>query len=158
MLFRSKIELFKSDNDASGYGQGKEFIGSVLANASGNWSFSCACLIGTEKITATATDQLGNTSEFSLNSSITVGINTISMDENVFLFPNPANSILVVEFSDTKFQNADYKIVNLLGELFQTGHLKEIKNIIDISSLTEGVYYLQLYSRNDCIIRKIMKR
>lgn len=152
-----KIELFKSDNDASGYGQGKEFIGSALANASGNWTFNCACLAGTDIITATATDQLGNTSEFSLNSSITVGINNISRNENVLVYPNPANSKVEIEFPDSNFQNAEYKIVNLLGELLQTGYLKEMKNTISINTLPQGIYYLQLNSNNYSSIKKIVK-
>ncbi|OFY87975.1 MAG: hypothetical protein A3F72_08370 [Bacteroidetes bacterium RIFCSPLOWO2_12_FULL_35_15] len=152
-----KIEIFKSDNDASGYGQGKEFIGSALANASGNWTFSCSCLAATDIITATATDQLGNTSEFSLNSSITVGINNISRNENVVVYPNPATSIIEIEFQDTNFQNAEYKIVNLLGELLQTGYLEEMKSTISINTLPQGIYYLQLNSKSDFIIKKIVK-
>ncbi|TAL61736.1 MAG: T9SS type A sorting domain-containing protein, partial [Bacteroidetes bacterium] len=153
-----KIELFKSDNNASGYGQGKEFIGSAIANSSGNWYFSCSCLSASDLVTATAADLLGNTSEFSLNSSITVGVNDATVNDNVLLYPNPANSIVVVEFSDTKFQSSDYKIVNVLGEIVLTGHLKEIRNAININTLAEEVYCLQINGRNDKIIRKIIKR
>lgn len=152
-----KIELFKSDNDASGYGQGKEYIGSALANAAGNWSFSCTCLASTDLITSTATDQLGNTSEFSLNSSITVGISNKSNDENVIVYPNPANSFLVVEFADLKSETTDYKIVNNLGEVVQTGSLKEIKNRISIISLPKGIYYLQLNNTRNNRILKLVK-
>ncbi len=151
-----KIELFKSDNDASGYGEGKEFIGSVLADAAGNWAFSCSCLTGSDIVTSTATDLLGNTSEFSLNGSITVGLDDITND-NVVLYPNPANSVLTVKFLNSKFQNTDYKIINIFGELVLKGNLKESENNIDINILSKGIYYLQIQSKVNVVIRKIIK-
>lgn len=153
-----KIELFKSDNTFSGYGQGKEFIGSVLAGTSGNWTFSCSCLTGSEVITATATDLLGNTSEFSLNGNIVVGINPINDNEYASLNPNPAHSVLEVEFSGDEFRYAEYRIFNMSGELVQTGYLKEMKNVISINGLPEGMYFLQIADGRDHIIRRIVKR
>ncbi len=65
-----RIEFFSSDAlDPSGYGEGENFIGSkdVTTSASGDASFNTAfAQIGAgERVTATATDPNGNTSEFS---------------------------------------------------------------------------------------------
>ena len=73
------------------------------------------------------------------------------------VYPNPATSIIEIEFQDTNFQNAEYKIVNLLGELLQTGYLEEMKSTISINTLPQGIYYLQLNSKSDFIIKKIVK-
>ncbi len=153
-----RIELFKSDNNASGYGEGKEFIGSAIADAAGNWSFSCACLSGTDKVTSTATDLLGNTSEFSLNSSVITSVNDIALNNDLMLYPNPASTILVVEFSNVNFKNADYKIINANGEVVLAGNLREMKSIININTLEEGVYSIQINNKIYSITRKVIIR
>ncbi|HVP06126.1 MAG TPA: CSLREA domain-containing protein [Dehalococcoidia bacterium] len=67
-----KVELFASDNDPSGYGEGQTFLADAVA--SGNGAFNvpiCGLnLAGGSKVTATATDS-ANTSEFSLNYTLT---------------------------------------------------------------------------------------
>ncbi|MDQ5823070.1 MAG: S-layer homology domain-containing protein [Chloroflexota bacterium] len=66
------IELFTNDTcDASGYGEGKTFLGTtvVTTGVNGNASFTFdpdAPVPGGTYVTATATDPGGNTSEFSL--------------------------------------------------------------------------------------------
>lgn len=90
---------------------------------------------------------------------INTGISNPSDNSQILIYPNPTNSFVAVEFSDSKFQNAEYKIVNILGELLQAGYLNDLKNIISISSLPEGIYFLQVKSKNDYSIKKIiMKR
>ncbi|MBI3194239.1 MAG: T9SS type A sorting domain-containing protein, partial [Ignavibacteriae bacterium] len=65
------IEFFANDTlDTTGYGEGKYYIGStsVTTNGTGNATFNVPFDIGNtggNYITATATDSLGNTSEFS---------------------------------------------------------------------------------------------
>lgn len=70
------IEVFIADktstNDASGdnAGEGKTFIGSGTTDASGNFGFSVAGVAAGQLVTATATDTLGNTSQFSINVAV----------------------------------------------------------------------------------------
>ena len=66
-----RLEFFANAAcDASGYGEGKTFIGfqSVATDGSGNASFNATFAtlpVGQTVVSATATDSLGNTSEFS---------------------------------------------------------------------------------------------
>ncbi len=62
----ARVEVFQSDNDASGFGEGRTFLGFLTANASGNFSGALAApgLVIGDQITATATDASNNTSEF----------------------------------------------------------------------------------------------
>ena len=69
----SRVEIYASDNDGTGYGSGKIYLGAVTADSSGNFSATLtlpvtALAIGS-KLTATATDTASNTSEFGANFS-----------------------------------------------------------------------------------------
>jgi hypothetical protein len=74
-----RIELFGNPTcDGSGNGEGRTFLGSTTVNtdASGNGSFSttvATTLTAGTQVTATATDPLGNTSEFSQCLAVTGG-------------------------------------------------------------------------------------
>ncbi|MFM7071860.1 MAG: DUF4347 domain-containing protein, partial [Planctomycetota bacterium] len=70
----SRVDLFKSSTDASGYGEGRYYLGTVFADSDGRFTgvmdiVGLPIAVG-DSLTATATDGSGNTSEFSLNRSI----------------------------------------------------------------------------------------
>lgn len=79
-----RVELFANDaTDASGYGEGQTYLGAVnvTTGADCNGSFSLtvpSSMVTDKKITATATDSAGNTSEFSAAFPTTCPIITIS--------------------------------------------------------------------------------
>ncbi len=65
------VEVFIADSGASDWGEGKTFIGSATANASGNFSVAVSGVNVGQTVTATTTDGAGNTSEFSKNRTVT---------------------------------------------------------------------------------------
>lgn len=62
----STVELFVSDEDSSGYGEGGSYLATVVATGGGTFSGSVTLDPG-DRLTATATDANGNTSEFGPN-------------------------------------------------------------------------------------------
>src|SRR3989304_764923 len=68
----ARVEIFKSDNDPSGYGEGQTFLGFLTADASGNFSGSLTVsgLSAGDRITGTATDGSNNSSEFGGNATV----------------------------------------------------------------------------------------
>jgi hypothetical protein len=68
----ARVEVFKSDNDASGYGEGASFLGALTSDGSGNFSgtLTVAGLAVGDRLTATATDASGNSSEFGADSTV----------------------------------------------------------------------------------------
>jgi uncharacterized repeat protein (TIGR01451 family) len=70
----ARVEIFKADNDASGYGEGQTYLGFLTTNASGNFNgtldVTAKGLNSGDRITATATDASNNTSEFGLNVTV----------------------------------------------------------------------------------------
>ena len=70
----ARIEVFVAAPDASGYGEGKTYLGSLTTDASGNFSGSLTVAgvsVGAT-LTATATDVAGNSSEFGANRLVTL--------------------------------------------------------------------------------------
>jgi choice-of-anchor C domain-containing protein len=76
----ARVEVFVSDNDAGGFGEGHTYLGFVTADASGNFSGrltvpgGVTITPGTTRVTGTATDTANNTSEFGANVTVTAGI------------------------------------------------------------------------------------
>ena len=74
----SRVEIFLSDNAASGYGQGKTYLGMLTADASGNFSgtltMPLASLALGSKLTGTATDGSNNSSEFGAQFALAVDL------------------------------------------------------------------------------------
>ncbi len=153
------IELFKSDNNISGYGQGKEFIGSAIADASGNWNLNVSGINFGDVVTTTATDALGNTSEFSKNKSVGTYTN-ISENENssdIFIFPNPAKESITIDF--TAYSN-DYFFVELFsidGKLLRHIVITQNKTDVNISYLSSGIYIIKIIGNKDVAIKKLVK-
>lgn len=59
---------------------------------------------------------------------------------DITLWPNPAKDILNVKADISR--DATYTIVNLLGEMMQTGNLRHAQ--VDVSALSEGLYMLTM--------------
>ena len=84
------VQVFKSDLDATGFGEGQTLLGTLTADASGNFSgtLTVSGLAAGDKITGTATDATNNTSEFGANAAVT----SPSMPPNVPLVNSVAPS------------------------------------------------------------------
>ena len=65
-----RIEVFLSDIDPSGFGEGKTFLAWDLAGADRSFRISYPDIGACKVLTATATDADGNTSEFSRNAGV----------------------------------------------------------------------------------------
>ncbi len=65
----ARVEVFVADDDASGFGEGRTYLGFLTTDASGNFSgdLTVSGVNVGHKLTATATDAAGNTSEFGAN-------------------------------------------------------------------------------------------
>lgn len=65
----------------------------------------------------------------------TTGVNYISSDKNLLLYPNPAHDILYTNI------NSSFKIYDVLGNLCLSG---TESNSINVESLKKGVYFIEL--------------
>ncbi|MDH4261024.1 MAG: hypothetical protein OEW16_12095, partial [Gammaproteobacteria bacterium] len=88
----ARVEVFKSDNDASGYGEGIAYLGFLTADVNGRFSgnLAVAGLAVGERISGTATDGANNTSEFGPQFVVTAAIADLSITKTDS--PDPASA------------------------------------------------------------------
>ncbi|MBP6456276.1 MAG: T9SS type A sorting domain-containing protein, partial [Chitinophagaceae bacterium] len=84
-------------------------------------------------------------------------INPTTLDINIY--PNPAQHFLYVESTSFSIKDIEQlKITDLLGKiLIQENKPFEIKNYIDVEQLSNGIYILELKSKNRKSQQKIIK-
>lgn len=80
-------------------------------------------------------------------------VNEISAND-AFVFPNPASSSVEIKFS--KETNAVYMLTDVTGKEVTSGKINGMTATIDVSKLTQGVYFLQLNNEEGRSVRKII--
>ncbi len=77
---------------------------------------------------------------------------TSNKDLNVSIYPNPVQNYLTISTTD---QVKKIEVINTLGQkILETSQNKNI----DVSSLNEGIYYVNVRTDKDCLIKKIIKK
>ncbi len=69
--------------------------------------------------------------------------------QNIMVYPNPAKSVLNIE------GRCDYRLTNCLGQTIAEG-CNESKTQIDLSGISEGIYFLNLSDGSNCRTQKIV--
>jgi parallel beta-helix repeat protein len=150
-----KIEFFISDNDASNYGEGKTYLGYTIPDVAGNFTASLYGITSTDKITATAIDSSGNSSEFSANYQVSLfaGINNLSDNPEIKIFPNPAKNLITI----SGIENSEIRILNIQGQLLKTIPLSKSIENIDLSKFVNGIYIVQIKNSKEVFVKKLVK-
>jgi para-nitrobenzyl esterase len=84
----------------------------------------------------------------------TVGIENISGNDAVLIYPNPADDQLFVIGSSLS-EKEEINIYNTLGELAFKSEIRNPKSEINISDFTNGIYFVQLKSGEKISTHKI---
>ncbi len=142
----AKVEIFLSSNAGSGYGDGQTYLGTLTAGSNGNFSGTitvptAVTLASGNRLTATATDSSGNTSEFGPNFNLT---NVVPAPPSGFnAFESSTASGLVTGVIQTKQSKAwfglDIVAINASGGVY-TGFTGTVTvAILDASNTTGTV-------------------
>lgn len=97
----------------------------------------------------------GETEDYTINITSVVGVNEISASNNLIIYPNPVTTTLIL--NQQKANNITYNIVSVTGRVMQVGVLNNSEKQIDVSSLSEGVYLLQLIDNSSIVQHKFIK-
>ncbi len=84
------------------------------------------------------------------------GIEQIKEKNNfINIFPNPAKNYVNIENKND--ENTNISIINNLGVIVKQMEIPAKSNeLINITDLVTGIYYLQCYSKNQIQIKKII--
>lgn len=77
---------------------------------------------------------------------------------NSFVFPNPVESKLLIQFSQAITQPVTFEICNIYGEVLKSSTFNNIDVIeIDFSKYSSGTYFIHLFATGNSKIFKIQK-
>ncbi len=91
--------------------------------------------------------------------SFTISENTMSAEElknnNVKIYPNPTNGIVMVSFQEVK--PTTIKITDVTGKLIFENTITEQQTKINLSNYNSGIYFIQLTDDQDSKVVKLVK-
>ena len=95
----------------------------------------------------------GMMGQFIVTSS-TVGVNEIkNVDNSIHVYPNPANDLLTLQLNSMD-ENFTVEVFNTLGEqVFKSATSKNL----DVSSFSQGMYFIHVHHSNQVLMAKFIK-
>jgi hypothetical protein len=89
----------------------------------------------------------GETEDYLINISTSLSTDEAISAKSFQIVPNPVNATLSFDqhFSD----QVTYQIINMVGQVMQTGAISVSDRQIGVSELAEGVYYLQIFNQSE---------
>jgi hypothetical protein len=78
-------------------------------------------------------------------------------NNEITIFPNPTNSNLNILNPDN-FE--EFKIINSIGQLIKSDYVKSDNNLIsiDVSNLSNGVYFISFEKDSKTVVKKFIKQ
>jgi hypothetical protein len=142
-----------ADATATGGTTGYSFVWS-----NGNTTSDATGLINNTTYTVTVTDANGCT-DVATVTVVIVAINNIANVSNLSLFPNPTNANVFVELELVETATVQINITNSIGQLVISKELTNVQSEkveLNTSTLTSGVYMVQLTIGKELVTRKLI--
>ncbi len=79
-----------------------------------------------------------------------------SWSKNVMIYPNPTESIIHID-QEENLQHMDMHLLNMDGQAIMHHQLDGTSNIVDISTLPSGLYYIRLTKDKSTVYYKVVK-
>ena len=78
--------------------------------------------------------------------------------EDISVYPNPSSDRITVETKNVDFyKNSSVTILNIQGQQLIQQSLNNNKAVLDVSSLSNGIYFLKINSESGNVVRKFVK-
>ena len=158
--------------DESGVYLLKDFTTSILAEDNCTAAVTLAqspnvatsLVPGVYDITISATDAFSNETEYSfeLTVELLLGLNDFSIENKIILYPNPVSDILQiktslgVELKEVTIYSIQGKKLLVTSDL-SSGTSSEREEKINLSSLSQGVYFVIIRTKEGNFTKKIVK-
>lgn len=92
-----------------------------------------------------------------VNQEFTIAVGTVSIEKlakNFNIYPNPTSGKLYINKEDNTINKVE--ITNISGQIIYSSIICEKTNFIDKSELTSGIYFINIYSENKKISKKLI--
>jgi uncharacterized repeat protein (TIGR03803 family) len=114
----------------------------------------------TYTVTGTASDGCSASATFTVNA--VVGIENITSGNSISLYPNPVMNVMNLTFTtSTASTDAVVNVIDMLGNKMAENHttITNGKNLrMDISTLPQGVYFVQVVTNNGTQVVRFIKQ
>lgn len=84
------------------------------------------------------------------------GINDLKAVADIALYPNPSNGKVTLSIADESILGSEITLVNVLGETVLQEKLTEEKQILNLSSLTKGMYIVTIQNEHSSTSKKLI--
>lgn len=78
----------------------------------------------------------------------TVGINQIYNSSNISIYPNPTKDKLNIQLENFNQNNLSISITNYLGQVVKNYSISQNLTVLELSDLSNGIYFLNLQNNN----------
>ena len=95
--------------------------------------------------------RFGYQANYYINVELNSSIGSYKPEYDVVIYPNPVYDILYVDTNDA---NISINVINLQGQNI----ISTNKNEIDVSKLTNGIYFINIKTDKGLVVKKFMKR
>ena len=100
--------------------------------------------------TATAAPAQASFNSVKINAVDNLDVSSVELiEDDLKIYPNPVKDILTVDFKDGL---KEIRIINNLGQTVLNKMLNGVKQDIDVSKLSRGIYYIQVENKNKEIL------
>jgi hypothetical protein len=88
----------------------------------------------------------------------TVGIETYNpvFENYVHVYPNPASKQLNINFSTNSIEQCKIEFYNSIGQIVKVSVPSNFQNIIDITDLKSGIYFIKISNNANSAVKKIV--
>jgi|GEM_PF-916704 len=142
--------------------EGEDLMGVAVVDGQGNWTLTHNLgLTPAEQgsVTATQTDALGNTSEFTQSCT---GANPVGVEEAFSLtlrvFPNPADGVFALRLGETLSEGGQVSIFDPMGRLVFFDVLVDSELEVDARSWSSGIYFVRVETASGVAAERLWKR
>lgn len=80
------------------------------------------------------------------------------LNDNVKIYPNPSAGLFKVSSGNKISGELNVRVVNILGNIVLSQSYNTTDFDVDISSLSNGIYYIRISYKNEVIIKKVVKQ
>jgi len=95
-----------------------------------------------------------NLNWINFSSSTITGIEASALEDNLKLYPNPAEDHINIEGA----MGANYELFDNSGIIYQTENIKSKTEYIDVQNLATGIYFIKVTHNSNSIVEKLILR